>query len=57
MDEAITAIETTGERWFEAEANRIAGEIARQSPKPDGAKAEAHFEHALDIARKQQAKS
>jgi len=57
ISETITAIETTKERWFEAEANRIAGEIARKSPEPDAAKAEAHFERAIAVARQQQAKS
>jgi predicted ATPase len=55
IGEAMTAVETTKERWCEAEINRIAGEIAFTSPKPDGAKAEAHFEHALAVARQQQA--
>jgi predicted ATPase len=50
-------IETTGERWFQAEANRIAGEIALKSPERDTAKAERHFERALAVARQQQAKS
>jgi hypothetical protein len=31
IDEAMSAIETTKERWFEAETNRIAGEIALKS--------------------------
>ena len=53
----MTAVETTKERWCEAELNRIAGEIALKSPKPDAAKAEAHFERALAVARQQQAKS
>jgi predicted ATPase len=57
IDEATTAVETTNERWCEAELNRIAGTIARRSPEPDAAKAEAYFERALAIARKQQAKS
>jgi len=57
MGEAITTIETTGERWFEAEDNRIAGEIALKSPEQDAAKAEAYFERALTVARAQQAKS
>ena len=34
IGEAITAIETTKERWCEAEVNRIAGEIALKSPEP-----------------------
>jgi predicted ATPase len=35
----------------------IAGEIALKSPDLDTAKAEAHFERALAVARQQQAKS
>ena len=50
-------METTKERWYEAEVNRIAGEIALTSPEPDAAKAEAYFERALSVARQQQAKS
>jgi predicted ATPase len=57
IDEALGAIATTKERWFEAEANRIAGEISLKSPEPDVAKAKTYFERALAIARKQQAKS
>jgi predicted ATPase len=57
VGEAMAAIETTKERWFEAEVNRIAGEIALKSPEPEVAKAEAHFERALSVARQQQAKS
>jgi predicted ATPase len=57
IGDAIGTIETTKERWFEAEANRIAGEIALKLPKPDAAKAEEYFEHALAVARQQQAKS
>ena len=53
----MSTMETTKERWFEAEVNRIAGEIALKSPEPDAAKAEAYFEHALAVARQQQAKS
>ena len=50
-------METTKERWWEAEVNRTAGKIALQSPKADAAKAEAYFERALTVARQQQAKS
>ena len=35
----------------------MAGEIAVLSPEPDAAKAKAYFEHALAVAREQQAKS
>jgi predicted ATPase len=57
IEEAITAVEATGERWFEAEVNRVAGEIALKAPEPDDAKAEEYFERALSVARTQQAKS
>jgi predicted ATPase len=57
LSEAMTAVETTGERWFEAEVHRMAGEIALKSPQADAAKVQAHFERALTVARKQQAKS
>jgi predicted ATPase len=53
----MRTIEATKERWFEAEANRIAGEIALRAPEPDGAKAQEYFERALMVARQQQAKS
>jgi predicted ATPase len=55
--EAETVIERTKETWFEAFAHRIAGEIALNSARPDAAIAEAYFEHALAVARQQQAKS
>jgi predicted ATPase len=56
IDEALSAIKTSKETWYAAEANRVAGEITLKSPGPDAAKAETYFEHALAIARKQQAK-
>ena len=37
--------------------HRIAGEIALKSPTPNLEKAEAYFDRALAVARKQQAKS
>jgi predicted ATPase len=42
---------------WEAEIHRMAGEIALKSAEPDAAKAEAYFERALALARKQHAKS
>ena len=57
IGEAMTAAETTKETWCEAEIHRTAGEITLMSPEPDAAKAQAHFERALAIAREQQAKS
>jgi tetratricopeptide (TPR) repeat protein len=57
IGEALAAIEITKERVWEAEVNRIAGEIALKSPERDVAKATAYFERALAVARQQQAKS
>ena len=56
-NEAMAAVEISEERWFKAELYRTAGEVALSSPKKDAAKAEAHFENALTVARQQQAKS
>jgi predicted ATPase len=53
----MAAVETTKERWFEAEVHRAAGEIALKSLEPGAAKAEAYIERALSVARQQQAKS
>jgi predicted ATPase len=55
--EVITTIETTNERWFQAEAHRIAGEIVLNSNEADVRKAETYFEQALTVAREQEAKS
>jgi predicted ATPase len=57
ISDAMTAVETTKERWCEAEVHRVAGEIALKTPEPDAVKAEAYFGHALAVARAQQAKS
>jgi predicted ATPase len=57
IEEAMTMVETTGERWFEAEVNRVAGEIALLSSEREKAKAEAYLQRALVVARQQQAKS
>ena len=51
----MTMIETTKEKWFEAEVHRTAGEIALL--QADAAKAETYFERSLRVAREQQAKS
>ena len=57
IGEAITTVDTTKERWLEAEVYRTGGEIALKSSEQDSAKAETYFERALTIARQQQAKS
>ena len=57
IEECITALQTTKAILWEAEANRIAGEIALLSPEGNSAAAEGYFERALRIAGDQQAKS
>jgi len=57
IGDAMTAVETTKERWCEAEVHRMAGEIALKSPAADAVRAEAYFERALAVAREQKAKS
>jgi predicted ATPase len=57
IDEAISILDSTKQGWLEAEANRIAGQIALRSLKPDTAKAQGYFDRALEVARRQQAKS
>jgi predicted ATPase len=58
INEAKNTVETTGERWWEAEVNRVTGEIVLRSPKGDvSQQAEDYFERALAVARPQQAKS
>jgi predicted ATPase len=57
IGEAMTKVETTKEKWCEAEVHRTAGEITLLSPEPDAAKAESYFERALAVAQAQQAKS
>jgi predicted ATPase len=71
--EALALLATSGVRWWEAELHRLRGELLLQSgvqsPEssvlthhsalrmPHEAEAEACFQQALDIARRQQAKS
>jgi predicted ATPase len=63
--EALSLVEATGERFYEAELHRLRGEfLLRKAPAGRGssaasarAEAEACFRRALDIARRQGAKS
>ena len=54
---AMMAMQATKERWCEAEAHRVGGEIALKSPERDVAQAQTCFQHSLTVARAQQAKS
>jgi predicted ATPase/class 3 adenylate cyclase len=60
LDEADAVVEQTGERYWEAEIHRLRGQLltASQPPGPVAARsAEACFRRALDISRKQGARS
>jgi tetratricopeptide (TPR) repeat protein len=57
IDEAMNAVDTSKEKWSEAEILRVAGDIALKFPEPDATKAQAYFQRALLVAREQQAKS
>jgi class 3 adenylate cyclase/predicted ATPase len=57
LAEAMTFVETTGDRWYDPELNRLKGELLLQQSVDHQAEAETCFHHALDIARNQQAKS
>ena len=55
--EALTVVDTTGQRWYASELHRLQGELLLQQNADDQAEAEHCFHHALEIARNQQAKS
>jgi class 3 adenylate cyclase/tetratricopeptide (TPR) repeat protein len=55
--DALAMIDETKENLWEAEANRMVGEIALKAPQREETKAQAYFERALEVARAQQAKS
>jgi len=57
LTEALTLMDTTGERMWEPELYRLKGELLLQQTADNSTGAEACFHHALNIARNQQAKS
>jgi predicted ATPase len=57
LTEALTLMDTTGERWYEPELYRLKGELLLQQTSDKQAEAESCFRRALDLARTQQAKS
>jgi predicted ATPase len=57
LSEALVLVETTGERYYEADLYRLQGELLLMQAAPDVARAETCFQQALDIACRQQAKS
>jgi predicted ATPase len=57
IDQAITASERTGQRWFDAELHRIRGDILTKRNPVDPAPAEAAFLAAIAVAQQQKARS
>jgi predicted ATPase len=57
LAEALVVVDNTGERCWEAELHRLTGELLLRQAVPDAPAAEACFQQALAVARRQQAKS
>jgi len=55
--EALAAARTTGERWGEAELYRLRGSLLLQQPGTPPAEVETWLQQALDVARRQEARS
>ena len=56
LTDALTLVDRTDERWYEAELHRIAGECSLHPLRQEPRQAEACFHQALAIARHQHAK-
>ncbi len=57
LAEALTLAGATGERWYEPELHRLKGALLLQQSADNHTEAQACFQHALEIARAQQARS
>jgi predicted ATPase len=57
LAEAHTLIEQQEERWWEAEVHRLRGVVLLRQPGTPSAEAETWLQRALDVARRQEAKS
>jgi predicted ATPase len=57
LAEASAIVNSTAERFWEAELYRLTGELRLKQPVPDAQEAETCFCQALAVARRQQAKS
>jgi TOMM system kinase/cyclase fusion protein len=55
--EALAIVKHSGERLYEAELYRLQGELLLHQPAGSSKEAESRFREALDVARRQQAKS
>lgn len=60
VTEALAAVQRSGQHYMEAELHRLTGVLALQaaaSPGRDAADAESHFLQAIEVARRQRARS
>jgi predicted ATPase len=57
LAEAHTLVEQYEERWWEAEISRLRGVLLLRQPGTPQAEAETWLQRALDVARRQEAKS
>jgi predicted ATPase len=57
LAEVLTALEARGQGELLTEAYRLQGDLLLRQAAPDAVQAEARFQRALTIARRQQAKS
>jgi len=57
LAEALTLVDTTGERWYEAELHRLKGALWLSQSADKSAEAETCFYKALEVARAQHAKA
>ena len=57
LRDALTLVDTTGARCYEVEVYRLKGELLLPQNSDNQAEAESCFQHAIDIAQSQQAKS
>jgi predicted ATPase len=57
LAEALTHVDTTGERWYEAELHRLKGTLLLQQSSDNQAEAASCFAQAITRAQSQQAKS
>jgi predicted ATPase len=57
LAEALAAAQATGERWAEAELYRLRGSLLLQQTGTPQAEVETWLQQALDVARRQEARS
>ena len=57
LTEALTLVDTTGERWYQSELYRLKGALLLQQSSSNQTEAESCFHQAIAVAQNQHAKS